>query len=395
MHTSLAISFPSLRFVLVLLATCAGCRCGVGKASGPDCQLVENSFGPDGTVPVRAEVVASGLEVPWGLAFLPSGEILLTERPGRIRLFRNGQVLPQPVATLPISQSAEGGLLGIALDQDFANNRLFYVYVSTSQSGQPVNRVERWQLASDAQSASFDRVIVDRIPASQLHDGGRIRFGPDQMLYVGTGDARNPDSSQNLESLAGKLLRVTPDGTVPADNPFPGKPVFLYGIRNTQGFDWPAANTLYLLDHGPSGEYRGWTGHDEVNVVTAGDNLGWPAIYSCETRAGMVTPSLTWNEAVPPGGAAIYTGSAISEWRNSLLIGTLGSRHLHRVVFEPGSKRVRLHEVYFRGDPPGGYGRLRETIMGPDGQLYVTTSNCDGRGQCPADKDKILRIVPR
>jgi glucose/arabinose dehydrogenase len=109
----------------------------------------------------------------------------------------------------------------------------------------------------------------------------------------------------------------------------------------------------------------------------------------------MVTPSLTWNEAVPPGGAAIYTGSAISEWRNSLLIGTLGSRHLHRVVFEPGSKRVRLHEVYFRGDPPGGYGRLRETIMGPDGQLYVTTSNCDGRGRCPADKDKILRIAPR
>lgn len=398
-------SSAALRFALALLAGCAGCRSsgasdadskarGSDPPSARDCQLVDDDFGPDGKVAVRPEVVARNLEVPWGIAFLPGGGMLITERPGRVRLFKDGQVVPKTVATLSISRSAEGGLLGIALHPDFASNRFFYLYVSTEQSGQPFNRVERWRLGADAQSATFDRAIIDRIPSAQFHDGGRIRIGPDRMLYIGTGDARSPDNSQNIESLAGKLLRVTPDGTVPPDNPFPGKPVFLYGIRNTQGFDWPTPKTIYLTDHGPSGELLR-TGHDEVNVASAGENLGWPIIYSCETRAGMVTPSLTWTEAVPPGGAAIYTGSAIAEWKDSLMIATLKSMHLHRVVFEPGSKRVRLHEVYFRGDPPGGFGRLREAIMGPDGHLYVTTSNCDGRGKCPADKDKILRIVPR
>ena len=320
--------------------------------------------------------------------------MLINERPGRVRLFKEGRVLPRPVATLSVTRSDEGGLLGIALHPDFASNRFFYLYVSSTQGGQLFNRVERWRLAVDSQSASFDRAIVDRIPATQFHDGGRIRFGPDGLLYVGTGDAGRPDNSQNIDSLAGKLLRVTPDGAAPPDNPFPGKPAFLYGVRNTQGFDWPSPKTLYLTDHGPSGELRR-AGHDEVNVARAGDNLGWPVIYSCQTRDGMVTPSLTWTEAVPPGGAAIYTGSAIAEWKGSLMIGTLKSKHLHRVLFDPGTRHVRLHEVYFRGEPPGGFGRLRETIMGPDGHLYVTTSNCDGRGNCPAEQDKILRIVPR
>jgi len=351
------------------------------------CELVESGFGPAGTVNIRVEAVVSGLEVPWGIAFVPNGDLLVTERAGRVRLIRGGELQPNSLASVNTAGSAEGGLLGIALHPDFASNRYFYLYNTTTKNGTPINRVERWQLSQGGAAASFDRIILDDIPVAQFHNGGRIRFGPDGMLYVGTGDARSPDTSQNINSLAGKILRITPEGDVPADNPISGNPTYILGIRNTQGFDWVNDSTLWVTDHGPSGDL-GLYGHDEVNVAQAGDNLGWSTIYACESAAGMIRPSLTWSEAAPPGGAAIYTGNQIPEWQGSLLIGTLRSEHLQRVVLAP-SGQVESHEVYLQGQ----YGRLREVTMGPDGALYVTTSNCDGRGSCPADLDKILRIT--
>lgn len=351
------------------------------------CDLVETGFGPTGTVNIRVEEVVSGLEVPWGLAFVPNGDMLVTERSGRVRLIRSGQLQPNSIATVNTTGSAEGGLLGIALHPDFATNRFFYLYYTTNKNGAAVNRVERWQLSTGGAAATVDRLIVDDIPVAQFHNGGRIRFGPDGMLYVGTGDARSPETSQNVNSLAGKILRLTPEGEIPADNPISGNPAYIYGIRNTQGFDWLDASTLWVTDHGPSGDL-GLSGHDEVNLARAGDNLGWSNIYACESAAGMVSPLLNWNEAAPPGGAAIYTGNKIPEWQGSLLIGTLRSEHLHRVVLDT-SGQLQHHEVYLQGE----YGRLREVIMGSDGELYVTTSNCDGRGVCPADRDKILRIT--
>ncbi|WPB78325.1 PQQ-dependent sugar dehydrogenase [Archangium violaceum] len=372
---------------LVFLAACSGCRKSQAKTA-PDCILVEDDFGPNGTVPITVDVVAEGLEVPWGIAWLPGGDALVTERPGRIRLLRNGALQPTPVATVKISSAGESGLLGIAAHPSFASNRQFYIYVTTDEGGPTQNRVERWTLSEDHTSATVDRVIFGNIPAAKYHDGGRIRFGPDGMLYVGTGDSREPDNSQNVDTPSGKLLRLTPEGEVPGDNPFPGKPAFLTGVRNTQGFDWKDRDTLYFTDHGPSGDTLR-RGHDEVSVVRKGNNLGWPTIYSCESGEGFITPSLTWESAAPPGGAAIYTGDAIPEWKGSLLIGTLGSRHLHRVVFsQENPLQVAQHEVYLRNE----WGRLRETIMGPDGHLYVTTSNCDSRGDCTARKDVILRI---
>ncbi|HEY9727134.1 MAG TPA: PQQ-dependent sugar dehydrogenase, partial [Chroococcales cyanobacterium] len=202
-------------------------------AQNTTCNLVENGFGPPGQVNVRVEEVVTGLEVPWGIAFLPNGDMLVTERPGRVRLVHNGKLRPQPVATINVSGSGEGGLLGIAVHPDVANNRFFYIYYTASGNGSPVNRVERWRLAQDELSASRDRIILDNIPVAAYHNGGRIRFGPDGMLYIGTGDARNPDSSQDVKSLAGKILRLTPEGQVPPDNPFPGSPVYITGIRNT------------------------------------------------------------------------------------------------------------------------------------------------------------------
>lgn len=369
------------------------CSQTANQSGQSNCKYIDQGFGPEGTVEVSAETVVSGLEVPWGIAFLPNGDLLVTERPGRLRLVKdyrnNAQLVEQPVATFDPAASSEGGLLGIALHPDFESNRYFYVYVTVAKNNTTMNQVEQWRLSDDGTSAEQVKVIFDGIDAARNHNGGRIAFGPDGMLYVGTGDATNPESSQDPESPNGKLLRLTPDGEIPDDNPRQGNPMFLMGIRNTEGWAWPNqndANTIWLTDHGPSGE-RLRFGHDEVNVAGANDNLGWPTIYKCETEPGLVTPVLTWNDAVPPGGAAVYTGNSIPEWEGDLIVGSLGARHLHRVVIENGI--VQSNEVYFRNE----LGRLREVIMGPDGEMYITTSNCDGRGNCPGERDKILRIV--
>jgi glucose/arabinose dehydrogenase len=256
-----------------------------------------------------------------------------------------------------------------------------------------VNRVARWTLATDAGSAREERIILDGIPAARFHDGGRIRFGPDGMLYVGTGDGGEPSRSQDPRSPGGKLLRITRDGAPAPGNPSPGSPVFLSGLRNLEAFDWLDPRTLAVADHGPSGEL-GRRGHDEITVARAGDDLGWPPAWRCEVGQGLVAPSLVFRDATPPGGGSVYRGDAIPAWKGSFIVGTLRSRHLHRVAFGPDG-RVTAHEVYLEGDPPSGLGRLREVVEGPDGALWVTTSNCDGRGRCPPEKDVVARIVGR
>ena len=355
------------------------------------CTYVEDGWGEAGSVPISVEVVASGLATPWGLAWLDEETLLLTERDGRISTVRDSLVTP--VAQVEVTATGEGSLLGLALHPSFETNRQFFVYATVdSPAGGIENQVQRWLLSEDRQQASFDAVIFDSIPALQYHNGGRIRIGPDDKLYVGTGDAGAPERSQDPMDSAGKLLRLELDGSIPSDNPIPNSPAFLLGIRNTQGFDWRTDGRILVTDHGPSGlpVEGGRRDHDEVTLAAPGDNLGWPSIYACESEDGLVTPSITYANAMPPGGAAIYRGSEIPEWEGSLLIGVMGftskTRHLHRLsVDEFGS--ATLHEVYLAEE----YGRLREVIMGPDGGLYVTTSNCDGRGDC-GEGDRILRV---
>jgi aldose sugar dehydrogenase len=380
----------SLLLTLLALGCSGGCAAantGAGMSS-PECLLVSDGLGPIGTTKVKAQLVVSGLEVPWGIAFLPNGDLLVTERPGRIRLVKGGVLQPTAVATVPLAAGGESGLLGIALHPGFAQNRFFFVYATVDAGGRQ-NRIERWKLSDDSTSATFDGVVRGGIAAAQFHDGGRLRIGPDGMLYAGTGDARSPDLSQDANSPNGKILRLTPEGEVPQDNPISGNPAFVLGLRNVQGFDWLDAATLVIADHGPSGEL-GRSGHDEIDVAKAGENLGWPTIFGCGASGSLVRPKLTFKDAVPPGGAAIYRGSAIPAWKDSVLVGVLGSTHLHRVVFD-AERRVSSHEVYFKNE----LGRIREVISGPDGELYLTTSNCDGRGDCPSDKDRILKIVPQ
>lgn len=381
---------------LCVLGSVGGCRSSPAQGNSDDpqaapaCRLIEDDPGPAGTDELSVETVASGLEIPWGIAFLPDGGLLVTERPGRVRVVRGGRLLAEPVATVDALHRGEGGLLGIALHPAFPDPPWFYLYVTSARDGRSVNRVERWRLSADGRQATRDRVILDDIPAARFHNGGRLRIGPDRMLYIATGDAGEPSSAQDRGTLAGAILRLTLDGGVPADNPWPGNPAFIIGIRNPQAFDWRDAETLVIADHGPSGEL-GRSGHDEVSIARAGANLGWPDIYGCRTQAGMVTPAIAWRRAVPPGGAALVgRGTELEGWEGNLVMATLGSRHLHRVVFDrERPERVARHEVYLKN----GYGRLREAVIGPDGALYVTTSNCDGRGDCPPGRDRILRIT--
>ena len=403
-----------VRIALVAgLLTLAGCDAKKPLTFPPPtqkCLLVPPEMDPQGGVPFRVETVVTGLEVPWSMAFLPGGDILVTERPGRVRLVTQGALVAQPVVTVDVVDDGESGLLGLALSPRFDEDRLFYVYgtfaakppvpakrptfgAAAPESPTRENRVLRYRLSPDHLAAELDRVIYDHVEAAVFHDGGRLRFGPDGMLYIGTGDARKPERAQDMASPNGKLLRLAPDGSIPPDNPFPNNPAFLTGVRNVEAFDWLDPATIVLADHGPSGEL-GRKGHDEVSTAKKGQNLGWPAIYGCEPKKGQVTPFISWEDATPPGGLAVYTGGKIPDWRGSVLVATLKSKHLHRLVLDKKEPHpLILHEAFLVGDPPRGYGRLRDVVMAPDGDLYITTSNCDGRGACPPDKDRILRIT--
>ncbi|MEW6056275.1 MAG: PQQ-dependent sugar dehydrogenase [Bdellovibrionota bacterium] len=366
---------------------------GQGALESASCEFVEQGFGTTGTTSLQVETLASGLEVPWGMAFLPNRDLLFTERPGRVRIIRSNALQPTPVVQINAYASGEAGLLGITIDPDFDLNRFFYLYYTLQKASGLVNRVERYSLSIDSRSASADRVIFDDIPGNTTHNGGRLKFGPDGMLYIGTGDASSPALAQQNNSSAGKILRLLPDGRIPSDNPSSGSPAFVSGLRNTQGFDWLNSKTLFVADHGPTGEF-GRRGSDEINLANAGDNLGWPNTWRCDATSQMTAPLLTWSQATPPGAMVLYRGNAIPDWQGNLIVTTLGSKHLHRIILETQTDSVRIagHEVYLEGDPPRGFGRLRDVVNGPDGFLYVTTSNCDGRGTCPAEKDRILKL---
>lgn len=324
-------------------------------------------------------VIAKNLDTPWGIAFLPDNSMLITERPGRVQYVdKNGNI--EFVATIKNAKEAgEGGLLGIALHPKFSENNYIYLYYTYNANGDDtLNRVVRMTYKNN--KLSEEKIIVDKIPGASNHNGGRIKFGPDNFLYITTGDAQNPSQAQKIDNLAGKILRVTDEGEIIPGNPFKNL-VYSYGHRNPQGLAWDSNSQLWETEHGPSGGSFG-TGNDEINKIEAGKNYGWPKIQGDETSPGMVTPkknsgaTTTW----APAGTAFFN--------NSLFFAGLRGQALFEAVIE-NNQIVSLKE-HFKGT----YGRIRDVILGADNMLYITTSNRDGRGNPDNTDDRIIRINP-
>jgi len=335
---------------------------------------------------VKVEIVADNLDIPWAIDWAPDGTIFFTERNGNLKVIKDGIVLENPILTLDVG-GVEGGLLGITLDPNFSENHYVYLYYTYNEFLSTQNKLVRY-IESNL-TLSEDKILLDEIPGGAFHDGGRIKFGPDEKLYVTTGEIGDANLAQDLNSLAGKILRINSDGTIPQDNPFPNSPIFSYGHRNPQGLDWDDSKNLVATEHGPSG----WKGvaHDEINLITPGGNYGWPEIVGSETKDGLFTPILnSGDETWAPSGAEFYYGTKFPQWTGKYLVATLRGNHLHVVDFDLKSNKVLSQEKLFLGE----FGRLRDIATGPDGYLYIVTSNKDGRGSPDINDDKILRIIP-
>jgi aldose sugar dehydrogenase len=321
-------------------------------------------------------IVGQKLLVPWSLAFSDDGRGFFTERVGIIRsLSPNNTVSSDPVAYIRVDQIEEGGLLGLALHPNFTSNHKMYIYHTYSNASGIFNKV--LLLIENKNKIVDSRTLIDGIPGGKFHDGGRINFGPDRKLYISTGDAGKPELAQDRNSLAGKILRLNDDGTIPHDNPFPNSPVYAYGLRNVQGLTWdPETKKMYAADHGS-------TGNDEINVITPGSNYGWP-YEECSSGEKYVKPLVCFNPAIAPSGITIVHSNKLG-YKDSLILATLKGSQLRSINLTTGEQNNILL----------GYGRLRDVVESPDGSLYVLTSNTDGRGIVQENDDKILRIFKR
>ena len=325
------------------------------------------------------EIVAQNLEVPWSIVFTSKDRMLVTERPGRVRVVENGQLRKEPLHVFrDVVSRSEIGLMGLALHPEYAKNKLLYISYGLERGGNLVVDVVRFR---DAGTSLADATpIVRNLPAARFHAGCRLKFGPDGKLYITTGDSTDREIAQDMASLGGKILRVNDDGSVPADNPFPKSPIWTLGHRNPQGIDWdPVSGLLWETEHGPSG-FDGGSGGDEVNIVERGKNYGWPVIHHRQTKAGMVSPLLEYSPACAPASGAF--------WRGDFYFGCLRGEHLHRVVIDPKDRRKVVREEKLFTD----LGRIREVTAGPDGALYFSTSNRDGRGSPASADDRIFRL---
>lgn len=325
------------------------------------------------------KVIAQQLHVPWGMDELPDGQILFNERNGRVNsldMTTGRQVL---LMERPVNDQAEGGLLGLAIDPEFEQNHFVYIY-ETTETG---NRIVR--LIFQNNSLQDDQVILEGIPRAKYHDGGILRFGPDGYLYVGTGDARQPELAQDKNSLAGKILRIDRDGIAATDNPFKNA-VYSYGHRNVQGLAWNNQGQLFATEHGPSGELNGWCCHDELNKIIPGGNYGWPNVIGDDNCEGCIAPlAHSGDDTWAPGGLIYVQDNGPTTLQGKLVLACLRGQQL--LVFSENS--TKPEEVLFDET----FKRLRNIIQLKDGTIIFSTSNMDGRAAFPdRDDDRLIRI---
>lgn len=321
---------------------------------------------------VKITTKISGLTNPWGMAFLDNGDLLFNERTGKISVLKNGASSPILLMTRTVEVS-EGGLLGLAIDPQFSSNHYIYIYETVVGE----NRVVRLLYNND--NISQDAIILSGIPASYNHDGGALRFGPDGYLYVGTGDALQPNLAQNKNSLAGKILRIDRHGNAAPGNPFNNR-VWSYGHRNVQGFDWNTQGVMIATEHGPSSEF-GWYSHDELNKIEPGNNYGWPMVHGDTQSDTLVEPiyqtgDITW----APSGCTFITGSEWGAWQNNLAVGALKAKRIYLVNLSTTGIVNSIKDTL-----QNDFERIRNIVQAPDGSLYFNTSNNSG--------DKILRMA--
>lgn len=342
--------------------------------------------------PYRVTAVAQGLEFPWSLAFLPDGRMLVTERPGRLRIVAADGRLSAPVAGVPtVLAQGQGGLLDVAIDPAFADNGHVYLsYAEPGDDGTAGTAVARGRLVGNALDAMTVIFRQRHKVGGGAHFGSRLAFAPDGALFVTLGDRYSEkDRAQTLDNHFGKTIRIRPDGSVPADNPFVTTPgalpeIWSYGHRNLQGAAiHPETGALWTHEHGAMGG-------DEVNLDAPGRNYGWPVITwginyngmpigEGTAKAGMEQPLTYWKPSIAPSGMAFYTGDRFPQWRGNLFVGSLKFGYLNRIELD-GTRVVAQHRLLSEiGE------RIRCVRQGPDGLLYVTTDSPQGR---------ILRLEP-
>jgi glucose/arabinose dehydrogenase len=341
---------------------------------------------------LRVETLVAGLDTPWDLTWGPDDHIWVTERPGIISRVNpaNGEIAE--VGRIDVVEVSESGLMGMAFHPDFPDEP--YIYVAHSYGSRSNIRNRLIRLRYDGARLGEPEVLLDDIPGNRNHDGARLAIGPDRLLYMTTGDAGRADRAQDLTSLAGKVLRLTLDGEPAPGNPF-GSLVYSYGHRNPQGLVFhPETGVLYSAEHGPRD-------NDEVNRIERGGNYGWPDVHGmCDgdvrgesefCRDNDVVGSIAaWTPTEGVCGADLYYSDAIPGWRNSLLVTSLRGATLFRLKLSQDGMEVVEQESLFRNR----FGRLRDVLVGPQGEVYIATSNRDGRGSPDSEDDRILRILP-